>query len=145
MRLLICFYILLGLFELFQSLTHSIHSKSCLWNSSLEEGNQSQMSFLVEAWSCTTGKTWDGWGGNIWFLLNVLPGRLESPWSGHLLFCGSFLVFLTGTEAWEPLDERSWRKKNKNPCSFLLGMVQVLRRKHFYPSRIIHPWSLLNT
>lgn len=53
-------------------------------------------------------------------------------------------MFLTGTEACEPLVERSWRKK-KIPCSFLLGMVQVLRRKHFYPSRIIHPWSLLNT
>lgn len=36
-------------------------------------------------------------------------------------------------------------KKKKIPCSFLLGMVQVLRRKHFYPGRIIHPWSLLNT
>lgn len=49
MRLLICFYIVLGLFELFQGLTHGIQSKFCLWNSSLEKGNQSQMSFLVEA------------------------------------------------------------------------------------------------
>lgn len=24
-------------------------------------------------------------------------------------------------------------------------MMQVLRRKHFYPSRIIHPWGLVNT
>lgn len=62
-----------------------------------------------------------------------------------VIYCimDSFLVFPTGTEEHEPLDERSWRKKI--PRSFLLRTVQLLRRKCFYPSRIIHPWSLLNT
>lgn len=35
--------------------------------------------------------------------------------------------------------------ENKNPMELLSRMVQVLRRKQFYPNRITHPWGLVNT
>lgn len=90
MRLLICFYIMLGLFKLFQGLTHGIHSNSAygilVWKREIKVKQSSRW----KLGSCTTGKAWHSWCRNILFLLNGLPARLESPWSGHLLYHGLF-------------------------------------------------------
>lgn len=53
MRLLIYFYIVLGLFKLFKGLTHDIHS-----NSAYRPGRGKPKSNELPSGSCTTGKGW---------------------------------------------------------------------------------------
>lgn len=144
MRLLICFYIVLGLFKLFQGLTHGVHSNAAYGILGWKRETKVKWASWWKLGSCTTGKGRDSWCRNILFLLNGLPARLESPSSGHLLYhglfpCVSYRYRGTWAIGWKILEEKTI------PRSFLLRVVQVLRRKHFYPGGIIHPWSLLNT